>query len=96
MLRHPWIKLEIICVSNQLFFNLSNSKPSVIVANKSNKGIGLNNVKKRLQLLYPGKHQLDIYSTEDSFNINMQILLEDKLAVAESKPELKEKTTVYA
>ena len=96
MLRHPWIKLEITCVGNQFFFNLSNSKPSVIVANKSNKGIGLNNVKKRLQLLYPGKHQLDIYSTEDSFNINMQILLEDKLAVAERKPELEEKTNVYA
>jgi hypothetical protein len=96
MLRHPWIKLEITCVRNQLFFNLSNSKPSVIVANTSNKGIGLNNVKKRLQLLYPGKHQLDIYSTEDSFNINMQILLEDKLAVAEGKLELEDKTNVYA
>jgi LytS/YehU family sensor histidine kinase len=41
------------------------------------KGIGLYNVKKRLQLLYPGRHQLQIYSTEDSFNVSMQLLLED-------------------
>jgi LytS/YehU family sensor histidine kinase len=96
MLRHPWVKLEITCVGNQLFFNLSNSKPSVIVANKVNKGIGLNNVKKRLQLLYPGKHQLNIYSTEDSFNVNMQLMLEDKLVVPENLLELKAKTNVYA
>ena len=70
--------------------------PSVIVANTSNKGIGLNNVKKRLQLLYPGKHQLDIYSTEDSFNINMQILLEDELPVAENKLVQPEKTIAHA
>jgi len=96
MLRRPWVKLEITCVGNQLFFNLSNSKPSIVVPGKLNKGIGLNNVKKRLQLLYPGKHQLDIYSTEDSFSVNMQVLLEDKLPLAESKLIQSEKTTAYA
>jgi LytS/YehU family sensor histidine kinase len=96
MLRRPWVKLEITCVANQLFFNLSNSKPSVMPSNKSIKGIGLNNVKKRLQLLYPGKHQLNIYSTDDSFRVNMQILLEDKLPVAENKLVQTEKTIAYA
>ena len=84
MLRHPWVKLQITSVGNQLFFNLSNSRPSLSASGKLNKGIGLNNVKKRLQLLYPGKHQLDIYSTDDSFSVNMQILLEDKLPAAEN------------
>ena len=96
MLRRPWVRLEITCVGNQLFFNLSNSKPSVIAPNKSNKGIGLNNVKKRLQLLYPGKHQLDINSTEDSFSVNMQLLLEEKLPVFESKIVQADKTIAYA
>jgi len=77
MLRQPWIKLEITIVDSQLFFKLSNSKPSVAVTIKQNKGIGLTNVKKRLQLLYPGKHQLDIHSTEDTFIVNMQLLLEE-------------------
>lgn len=96
MLRRPWVKLEITCVGNQLFFNLSNSKPSLAPPGKLNKGIGLNNVKKRLQLLYPGKHQLDIFSTEDTFNVNMQLLLEDKLPVTENKQIHPEKTTAYA
>lgn len=79
MLQHPWIKLEITTVSNQLFLKLSNSKPSLAQANKQNKGIGLLNVKKRLQLLYPGKHQLDITSTDEMFTVNMQIVLEEKV-----------------
>ena len=77
MLRHPWIKLEITTVGDQLFFNLSNSKPSLLHANSQNKGIGLLNVKKRLQLLYQGRHQLDISSTEEIFSVNMQLLLDE-------------------
>jgi len=79
MLQHPWIKLQITAIRDQLFFKLSNSKPSLFQSNKQNKGIGLENVKKRLQLLYPGKHQLDVTETEDMFTVNMQILLEEKV-----------------
>jgi len=77
MLQHPWVKLEITNVRDQLFFKLSNSKPSLFNANKQNGGIGLINVMKRLQLLYPDRHQLDISETEDEFLVNMQILLEE-------------------
>lgn len=96
MLRHPWVRLQITSVGNQLFFNLSNSKPSLTAPGKLNKGIGLNNVKKRLQLLYPGKHQLDIYSTDDSFSVNMQILLENKLPAAENDLLQPEKIIAHA
>jgi sensor histidine kinase YesM len=96
MLRHPWVKLEITCIGNQLFFNLSNSKPSVQIATKQTKGIGLVNVKKRLTLLYPGKHQLDIDSTDDSFVVNMQIMLEEESLLTKNKIAQPEKTIAYA
>lgn len=96
MLLHPWIKLEITIINNQLFFNLNNSKPSLRLPDKQKKGIGLMNVKKRLALLYPGKHQLDISSTDDIFTVNMQLWLEDKVPVAENKLAQSEKTIVYA
>jgi LytS/YehU family sensor histidine kinase len=95
MLQHPWIKLEITTVGNQLFLKLTNSKPALVHASMQNKGIGLFNVKKRLQLLYPGKHQLDITANEDKFTVNMQILLEGNI-VAENKIVEADKTLAYA
>lgn len=51
-------------------FSLENSRiPGE--PNELNKGIGLNNIRQRLQLLYPGRHVLDLQSTEHSFNIRM-------------------------
>jgi len=37
------------------------------------RGIGLVNVRKRLQLLYPDVHLLVIESTKNTFTVNMQI-----------------------
>ena len=39
-------------------------------------GIGLPNVQKRLQLLYPGAHQLTIQSTDDQYEVHLSILLQ--------------------
>jgi LytS/YehU family sensor histidine kinase len=36
-------------------------------------GIGLNNVKKRLELLYPGKHSLQINKKEGWYNIDLSL-----------------------
>ena len=43
------------------------------------------NVKKRLQLIYPGKHTLDIQSSENLFIVSMKIKLEKQNPVAEQK-----------
>lgn len=41
-------------------------------------GIGLENVKKRLQLIYPDAHQLEIRETEDQFEVHLFIQLEKR------------------
>jgi hypothetical protein len=40
---------------------------------KSDSGIGLENVKKRLALLFPGKHNLKVFETESIFHVILQI-----------------------
>ena len=74
MLRDAWIKLFIQADENVLHFTLTNNKPSnETFAEKG--GIGLTNVKKRLELLYPNNHLLSIESTTHTFTINMQVPL---------------------
>ncbi len=96
MLRYPWIKLEITTDASLLFFKLSNSKPS-LNSKKQSKGIGLINVQKRLQLLYPDDHQLNISSTEETFSVEMQIMLsEGTLKKNETDEIIRDKVFTYA
>lgn len=73
-----WIKLAISIKEDQLDFRLGNSKPATVILIKNKKGIGLINVKKRLELLYPEKHFLKIESTSDTYTVHMQVTLQDR------------------
>jgi len=96
MLQHPWIRLEITTDASLLIFKLSNSKPS-LNSKKLNNGIGLLNVQKRLQLLYPDDHQLNINSTEETFIVEMQIMLsEGTLKKSETVEIIPDKVFTYA
>ena len=72
ILREPWVKLFIQADDDIVHFSLTNSKPAEEAVNH-NRGIGLANVKKRLELLYPDAHLLLIDSTKNTFTVNMQI-----------------------
>jgi len=41
---------------------------------RSGSGIGLENIKKRLALLYPGKYTLDISNTDRQYNVSLKII----------------------
>lgn len=75
MLSHPWVRLDIHIEEYSLEFKISNNKPEKISDAAQKKGIGLSNVKKRLQLLYPGTHSLLISENEMSFDVILKIIL---------------------
>jgi sensor histidine kinase YesM len=76
MLLHPWIKMKIIVGDNDLCFELSNSKPSTTAYRKEKSGIGLSNVKKRLDLLYPLRHKLHTWCSPDVFYAELKVPIE--------------------
>ena len=73
-----WIRLSLQIEGQQLSFKISNStKPEAFSSKEvmDYGGIGLKNVQRRLELLYPGKHQLDIQPGEQQFDIQLQLQL---------------------
>ena len=59
---------------NELFFEAINSVEKS-TENSEKSGTGLENLKKRLQLIYPQKHQLDIEQTANQFKVILHIQL---------------------
>jgi two-component system LytT family sensor kinase len=73
-IKHPVIKGNIQATAKMLLFNLSNSyNPADQPHDDIHHGIGLNNVQRRLDLLYPGKHTLNITQDAGIYNVNLQI-----------------------
>ncbi|MEO2050923.1 MAG: histidine kinase [Allomuricauda sp.] len=60
-----------------LEFHCNNNFESVPSLDTVAKGIGLRNVKKRLELLYPKKHQLDIKEESNSYQVYLRLDLEN-------------------
>ncbi len=66
----PGIKINLTCLSKSINFEVINNFDKAKVFNKDNTpGIGLANTKRRLELLYPGQHELEI-KQEDSLYIS--------------------------
>lgn len=64
---------------NVLEFRCRNSFQKTSNTESLSKGIGLENVKKRLMLLYPNSHQLIIESTDDDYFVKLLIELDKDL-----------------
>jgi sensor histidine kinase YesM len=59
---------------NELYFEAHNSVGKTI-ENQAKSGTGLDNLRKRLALIYPTKHFLEIEEKENSFKVTLQISL---------------------
>ncbi|RZK78607.1 MAG: hypothetical protein EOO92_10795 [Pedobacter sp.] len=71
-----WIAMDIVIKANSMHFKLQNSKPfeavgQAIIEYKG--GIGLKNVKRRLEILYPKRHTLKLNNAKDRFEVDLFI-----------------------
>ena len=71
-----FIKLNIAVEKNKLFFSVLNNKGMIDkIKTTDHGGLGLENIKRQLELLYPGKHSLAIKDMKDSFAVELQLAL---------------------
>ena len=75
---HPkaWVNIMIQLRDNECVYRVENSKiPFSNPEAEQKSGIGLQNVKRRLALSYPGKHRLTVENTEDRYAVQLNITL---------------------
>jgi len=70
-----FIRMSLKLANGEMEFSLKNSHFPDRSASPEHKGIGLDNVKRRLEHLYPEKHSLEINVKEDTYHILLRISL---------------------
>ncbi len=72
-----FIFIELLAKENELHFHVKNSKHLLQKTefDKKYSGIGLENVTKRLKLLYPHRHHLEIEEDDATFSVQLKISL---------------------
>jgi LytS/YehU family sensor histidine kinase len=70
-----FIKVEMKTEAEKVYFSCENSvaKEKTEKREENHSGIGLENVKKRLELLFAGKYDLNIESSTDIFSVKLEI-----------------------
>lgn len=69
------ITIQVENKGNKLFFNLKNTKPDMQPEINERKSLGLSNIKKQLELLYPNKHQLNIVEKPNTYKTELELCL---------------------
>jgi LytS/YehU family sensor histidine kinase len=70
-----FVNLDISRSNGHFSFTVENSKDNERNTEEPG-GIGLNNVKRRLELLYPEKHELVIDNEKDSYKVNLKLKID--------------------
>lgn len=70
-----YIKISLVCERDRISLEVNNSVIKVKGQDPENDrhGIGLINLQRRLEILYPGKHQLKTQKSDNSFTAQLQI-----------------------
>ena len=72
----PGIKIKLAIEPDRITFEVSNFIPQSNHMLKDNsRGIGLINVKRRLNLLYPGKHRLEITQDDKMYRVTLILMI---------------------
>ena len=75
-LTQGFVHFDLEIDDHNIHMKIENSKPSIPNRDHRSGGIGLVNVRRRLDLLYPSHYQLKISDTPDVYTVNLKIDLE--------------------
>lgn len=80
-----FIDIKLRVENKRLLFSCSNSKPTQIQRTNEKGGMGLQNVRQRLELLYDDDYTLDINDGEKTYEVKLDIPMQTRLPDAEAE-----------
>jgi two-component system LytT family sensor kinase len=75
---NSFISIIVNATSSLIELEIENSQPKNAINKDAVGGIGIENVKKRLSILYPEKHQLSILESSETFKIKLNLEVSEK------------------
>ncbi|MBU2996253.1 histidine kinase [Cellulophaga baltica] len=75
-IKEAYLSIQITQKNNTVIFKIKNSKTQKVVNKDGIGGIGLENVKKRLRILYPDKHEFFIENNDTLYSVSLKLILE--------------------
>ena len=77
-LNHTFVNIKLETIDSNILFEIVNNKGTgEAIENDGNSGIGIANIRQRLKLLYPNRHEFKIEESTTIFKVNMRISYED-------------------
>ena len=73
LVKDPFIRVELVVKNGKLHFMVSNNYNRENRSKDKNSGIGLLNVRNRMDLLYPGKYRLNITDDNEIFTVGLNL-----------------------
>jgi sensor histidine kinase YesM len=70
-----WLKIHLEISNRSIIFHIENSKPATPAKEVIPGGIGLENLKRRLEILYENRYSLEILDKEDIYTVRLNLKL---------------------
>lgn len=80
-----FIDIKVRVENKRLLFSCCNSKPTQVQRTNEKGGMGLQNVRQRLELLYDDDYTLDINDSEKTYEVKLDIPMQTRLPDAEAE-----------
>lgn len=68
-----WVRIDLKFSKQNIYFKIANSIPKIATAKDQIGGIGLENVRRRLELIFPNKFELNIEEDQQQYTVTLNI-----------------------
>jgi sensor histidine kinase YesM len=96
LVEQAWVNLDISIENNNLSMKLINGVPAMMPAYTENDLQALTNVQRRLQLLYPNRHELKINVEQELLMVHLNLKLEEAMQENQTNNETLQPDLNYA